>query len=78
MGKAAYVRLFSGSLRNRQAVRCAGETEEKVTRIRCVSGKRLEDAEQVEANDIAVLYGLSSVRSGDVLGTAPELSLIHI
>lgn len=31
-GKAAYVRLFSGSLRNRQAVRCAGETEEKVTR----------------------------------------------
>ena len=72
MGKAAYVRLFSGSLRNRQAVRCAGETEEKVTRIRCVSGKRLEDAEQVEANDIAVLYGLSSVRSGDVLGTAPE------
>lgn len=70
MGKAAYVRLFSGELKNRQAVP-VGEGEEKITRIRKLEGRRLVDGESVGAGEIAVLYGLSTVRAGDVLGTAP-------
>lgn len=78
LGKAAYVRLFSGTLRNRQSVAVLqnkkenGQTEnpeEKISRVRRVEGRRLEDAEAVEANDIAVVYGLSSVRAGDLLGS---------
>ncbi len=77
LGKAAYVRLFSGTLRNRQTVtvlqneKTAWREEapaEKISRVRRVEGRRLEDAEAVEANEIAVVYGLSSVRAGDLLG----------
>lgn len=76
LGKAAYVRLFSGSLRNRQAVPVLKNGEEapeeipqeKITRLRKVEGCRLEDAETAVQNEIAVVYGLSSVRAGDVLG----------
>lgn len=78
LGKAAYVRLFSGTLQNRQAVtvlqngKAAGQEDapaEKISRIRKVEGRRLEDTEAAEANDIAVVYGLSSVRAGDLLGS---------
>jgi len=76
LGKAAYVRMFSGSLRNRQAVPVLRNGEkasaeipvEKITRVRRVEGRRLEDAESAERNEIAVVYGLSSVRAGDLLG----------
>lgn len=68
LGKAAYVRVFSGSVKNRQSVR-AGEHEEKITRLRGVEGRRLIDIEEAHANDVAVLYGLPSVRAGDLIGT---------
>lgn len=87
LGKAAYIRLFSGEIRNRQAVSvCPAETagpdhfepaleesaqknsEEKVTRVRKVEGRRLADGEAAGPNEIAVVYGLESVRAGDLLG----------
>ncbi len=40
----------------------------KVTQIRKVEGGRTEDVGALEAGDIAVIYGLSGVRIGDVLG----------
>lgn len=76
LGKAAYVRLFSGSLQTRQTVPvlqngAAQENvpEEKITQLRRVEGRRTEDTDTVSANDIAVVYGLSSVRAGDLLGS---------
>lgn len=75
LGKAAYVRLVSGILENRAAVQLhrqgapgAEPVMEKITRIRRVEGRKLEDADSVKANDIAVVYGLSSARAGDLLG----------
>ncbi len=65
LGKAAYVRLFGGVLKNRQAV-----GEEKVTRLRLVRGRKLEDGEEAGPNDVAVIYGLSGLRAGDLLGEA--------
>lgn len=77
LGKAAYVRLFAGEIRNRQTVAVAGKDrtgpeedapQEKVTRVRTVEGRRFVDGEALEANEIGVVYGLESVRSGDLLG----------
>ena len=71
MGKGAYVRLFGGQLRNREdAPLCGQEEAEKVTQIRRVSGPHFADTGALAAGDIGVLYGLSSARTGDVLGKA--------
>ena len=67
LGKAAYVRVFSGTLRSRQAVE-TDSGEEKVTRIRRVEGRKFQDADSVGAGEIAVLSGRSSLRAGDLLG----------
>lgn len=69
LGKLAHVRVFSGSIEPRQSVylpRCGAE--EKVAGIRRPLGRRQADVPKAEAGDIAVLFGLSSVRAGDVLG----------
>lgn len=65
LGKAAYVRLFGGTLKNRQAV-----GTEKVTRLRLVRGRKLEDGEEAGPGDVAVVYGLPGLRAGDLLGEA--------
>lgn len=69
LGKLAHVRVFSGSVAPRQSVclpRCG--VEEKVAGIRRPLGRRQADVPEAKAGDIAVLFGLSSVRAGDVLG----------
>lgn len=77
MGKAAYVRLFGGSLRNRASVVIPGseeekeEKEEKITQIRRFSGRKYQDLGELHAGEIGALYGLSSIRNGDVLGKIP-------
>lgn len=75
LGKAAYVRLFGGRLENRMAVRVTGRNrdgkevpEEKITRLRRVDGRKLVDSESAGPGDVAVLYGLASVRAGDLIG----------
>lgn len=68
LGKAAYARIFSGSIKNRQSVPF-GKEEVKVTRLRGISGRKLQDIEQAVENEIVVLYGLSNARAGDLLGT---------
>ncbi|WP_410771694.1 GTP-binding protein [Fontibacillus sp. BL9] len=72
MGRMAYVRLYQGSLRNRDAVyNHTRDLQEKVTQIRKVEGPRFEDLGVLEAGDIAAVCGLSQVRIGDILG-APD------
>lgn len=69
LGKLAHVRVFSGSAAPRQSVylpRCGAE--EKVAGVRRPLGRRQADVPAARAGDIAVLFGLSSVRAGDVLG----------
>lgn len=69
MGRMAYVRLYEGTIRNRDTVmNYTQEVQAKVTQIRKVEGGRTEDVGALEAGDIAVVYGLSGVRIGDVLG----------
>lgn len=74
MGKAAHVRLFDGCLRSREPVPVYGREDaeaEKITQIRRVTGGRAVDIGRLGCGDIGVLYGLSSIRTGDVLGRKP-------
>lgn len=72
MGRIAYVRMYGGSIRNRDAVRNhTQELAEKITQIRRLENGRMEDIGILEAGDIAAVYGLSRARIGDILGT-PE------
>lgn len=69
MGRMAFVRLYQGTIRNRDTVmNYTQDVQGKVTQIRKVEGGRTEDVGALEAGDIAVVYGLSGVRIGDVLG----------
>lgn len=69
MGRVAYVRLFGGVLRNRDAVWNATQgVEAKVTQVRKMYARHHEDVGALAAGDIAALCGLGAVRVGDRLG----------
>ena len=85
LGRAAYVRLFSGALKNRDLVKvhASGESdytaeetviESKITQIRSLgaSGKG-EDIGEMHAGDIAVVYGLQNIKTGQIIGDKAEL-----
>lgn len=80
MGKAAHVRMYGGTLRNRDAVilrrpgNAADTTyEEKITQIRAVSGSQKKDTGVLVCGDAAAVYGLTAARAGDVLGDRSRL-----
>jgi ribosomal protection tetracycline resistance protein len=72
MGKAAHVRVFSGSLKNRDSIPLpGGEGQQKITQIRRFYGQRAVDIGEVHCGEVGAVYGLSSVRAGDILGQPP-------
>ncbi len=73
MGRAAHVRLFSGAIENRDPIPLSGrKLVEKVSQIRRVLGHRTVDIGRLTAGDIGALYGLTNVRTGDLIGTPPR------
>ncbi len=82
MGRVAHVRLYSGTLQNRDIVdNLTQGTQEKVTQIRKVYSRKHEDTGLLRAGDIASVCGLGRARIGDVLGSAegvPEASHLAI
>ncbi|WP_240040950.1 GTP-binding protein [Paenibacillus ginsengarvi] len=71
MGRIAYVRLYNGTLRNRDTVHnVTQDIQEKVTQIRKIDVRKSEDVGILQAGDIAAVYGLSRARIGDIIGTA--------
>lgn len=76
MGKISHVRLYQGTLHNRDTVLFEGKGEEKITQIRKFSGNKYKDVGIVEAGDIAALCGISGVKAGDMIGdreSIPEM-----
>lgn len=72
LGRVAYVRMYSGMIKNRDIVQNhTQQIEEKVTQIRRIDGQKTEDIGLLEAGDIAAVFGFSEVKIGDVIGT-PE------
>lgn len=77
MGKAAHIRLFGGRLASRDFVPVAGQKQEeweKATQIRKIQGGKFLDAGEMEAGEIAAVYGLSKCRAGDIVGEAEPLA----
>ena len=73
MGKIAYVRVFNGSISNREVISNATQgTEEKVTQVRRVFPGKYEETGSVEAGDLSGISGLRSACVGDILGEASE------
>ena len=82
MGKIAHVRLYEGTLKNRDSVKLfrpgAEPVTEKVTQIRRVSGGKHEDRGELTGGDIAAVYGLTDVKTGDMLGRRLERVHTHL
>jgi len=76
IGKLAHVRLYSGSMKNRDTVtihRLGMESfQEKVTQIRKVDRMKREDIGSVQSNEIAAIGGLVGAKVGDMIGEISE------
>ena len=73
LGRGVHVRVFSGTLRNRDAL-TIGDAQRKITQIRLwTADGRFQDTGMLAAGEIGVLYGLSDVPVGRVLGEAKYL-----
>ena len=81
MGRIAHVRLFGGTIRNRDAVRLVpagglGPGEEprvpKVSQIRRYEGDRFTDLGEASMGDVVALCGLADANVADLLGEAAE------
>lgn len=69
MGRIAYVRLYSGHIRNRDSVfNVTQQLEEKITQIRKIDGQKAEDVGMLAAGDIAAICGWNEARIGDIIG----------
>ena len=75
LGRGVWIRLYGGSLENRQGVDLPGRmdpltgkasvTQQKITQIRSAKG---DDLGALSAGEIGVVYGLGNVAVGTVLG----------
>lgn len=71
LGRLAHIRLFNGSLKNRDSLYNASQDkEEKISQIRKQLAQKFEDTGKVKAGDTAALGGLSSIRAGDIIGNS--------
>lgn len=80
MGRIAHVRLYNGSIKNRDSVYNFSQgIHEKVVQIKKVYAQRYDDVGILSSGDIASVCGLSKVRVGDIIGNgevvAPEYHL---
>ncbi len=74
VGRIASIRLFDGSLKNRDTIQLPGrESTEKVSQIRKLQGQKFEDVGTLSAGDIGAVCGLSEVRAGDIIGEQEKI-----
>lgn len=82
MGRVAHVRLFGGTLHNRDSLWLTPPNgvvdeedppqEQKITQIRRYDGERFTDTGEAVRGDVVALCGLSNARVSDILGEASE------
>lgn len=69
IGRAAYVRLYNGSIKTRDIIFNASQNiDEKVTQIRKIDTGKYDDAGVIYAGDIGAVCGLTHAKIGDILG----------
>ena len=73
LGRIASVRLFDGTLKNRDNVVISGlQHMKKLSQIRKLTGQKHTDTGILLAGDIGAITGLSDVKAGDWLGESRE------
>jgi ribosomal protection tetracycline resistance protein len=76
-GKLAYIRLYNGQLKSRDAVyNSTKDIEEKVTQIKRLSGLKEVETGEVQAGEIAKVSGLSSASIGDIVGNPDKIPVV--
>jgi len=77
IGKIAHVRLFEGTVQNRDMVTIfrpgLEPFQEKVTQIRKLSGSKREDVGLACGNEIAAICGMTGAKAGDMVGQMLQL-----
>lgn len=69
-GKKIYIRLFEGIITVRDVVETSNKsTFGKINKIHLIKNGKLVEANTIEAGDIAIIYGIDTLRIGDVIGT---------
>jgi ribosomal protection tetracycline resistance protein len=68
--KIAYARMFSGTVRTRDRLRFGPDREGRVTAVSVFERGPATPRSCVSAGQIAKLWGLGAIRTGDTLGTA--------
>ena len=70
-GRMVHVRVFEGTIEQRQAVRneTTGAQEKAARILRLARGRDYETTDTLEAGDIGVLFGMKSSKVGHVLGS---------
>ena len=77
LGKLASVRLFNGSIKNRDLIQYSNKGyENKVTQIKKTFAKKLENLDKLSAGDTALVCGLENVVAGDIIGTNTNENLL--
>lgn len=73
MGRIAHVRMFGGTIKNRDLVKFStAEVAQKVTQIRRYSGSQFVDVGIAGRGDIVALCGLSNAKISDIFGEVSE------
>lgn len=76
IGRIASVRLFNGSIKNRDIIFIASQNkEEKISQIRKLQGQKYEDVGELSAGDTAAICGLNSIRAGDIIGSPDDVNI---
>lgn len=79
MGRIAHVRMFGGTIKNRDLVKLStSEAVQKVTQIRKYSGAQFTDVGIAERGDIVALCGLSNAKISDIFGEVAEFAGVKI
>jgi len=72
LGRMAHLRMFGGSLKNRDTVfNYTQQCEEKISQIKKIYTSKNEDISELKAGDIGLVSGLSNIQIGNILGN-PE------
>jgi GTP-binding protein len=71
LGRLAVGKILNGTVRSRDKLVCIGENDRsvplKVSKLQVYGGTVLEDANEVQPGDIAVLAGIEAVKIGDTI-----------
>ncbi|MCK5788494.1 MAG: TetM/TetW/TetO/TetS family tetracycline resistance ribosomal protection protein, partial [Chlamydiia bacterium] len=75
IGRIASVRLFNGSIKNRDIILNVSQNkEEKISQIRKLMGEKYKDIGELFAGDTGAISGLSSIKAGDIIGSSQDIN----